>query len=664
MVKLLDYEDLSKLVFVSSPSLHPEAEYIAFLVTKINLKDDRYESAIWVYDFGEEKLYPLTGGPDDSCPCWSPNGEFLSFISRRGLKEEDRGTSLFLLSIGKEPWKLAYLEGGITSYVWSPDSKKIALISKTGKPHDDVKVIERIPIWRNGEGFTYNTVKRLFLVDVYSGNIIQITDNELDITAVAWSHDSRKLVYSTMADELKPYESRLRVIDLETFEETELPIYGFSVDFLQWSPEGNSIAFIGRNLKGGRGLASHRRVYLYNLDENNLELLTSGIDRSTANTLGSDSRWKSCSPPLKWVKCSESNSGCLYFFISDSGKVSLYKVPLDDREISKVIYLEDSSVDEFDVSKDGKKIAFTAMGPDHPRELFFAANSNTTKLTSFNEEFVKTYKLQKPEHFRFKAGDGAEIDGWILWPPKEALKENKLPWILYIHGGPKAMYGDGFYFEFHLLAHKGFAVVYTNPRGSDGYSEEFADIRCHYGERDYQDLMEAVDFVLSKYSDKLDSERIGVAGGSYGGFMVNWIVTHTSRFKAAVTQRSISDWISKYGTTDIGFYFNAEMIGCGQPPWENTKAYLEKSPIMHVHNVKTPTLIIHSIEDYRCWVDQAIELFTALKVRGVETKLVLFPDENHELSRSGKPKHRIERLKHITRWFLKYLRSIEESEAK
>ncbi len=664
MAKLLDYEDLSKLVFVSSPSIHPNTKYVAFLVTKINLRDDRYESAIWVYDSSKENLYPLTSGPEDLCPCWSPSGEYLSFVSRRGLKEEDKGASLFLLSVGKEPWKLAYFEGGIISYAWSPNSRKIALISKTGKPHDDVKVIEKIPIWRNGEGFTYNTVKKLFVVDVYSGYITQVTDNRLDITTFAWSYDSRKLAYSIMADELKPYESRIRIIDLETLEETELPIYGFSIDFIQWSPRGNIIAFIGRDLRGRRGLASHRRVYLYDLDTNNLELLTSDIDRSTANTLGSDSRWKSCSPLLKWVKCSESSNGCLYFFVSDSGKVSLYKARLHDGKISRAIYLEDSSVDEFDVSIDGKNIAFTAMSPDHPRELFIAADGNITRLTSFNDEFVKTYRLQKPEHFKFRASDGAEIDGWILWPPKESLKKNKTPWILYIHGGPKAMYGDGFYFEFHLLAHKGFAVVYTNPRGSDGYSEEFADIRCHYGERDYQDLIEAVDYVLSKYNDKLDNERIGVAGGSYGGFMVNWIITHTDRFRAAVTQRSISNWISKYGTTDIGFYFNAEMIGCGQPPWENIQAYLEKSPIMHVHNAKTPTLIIHSIEDYRCWVDQAIEFFTALKIRGVETKLVLFPGENHELSRSGKPKHRVERLKYITRWFLRYLYNIEENETK
>lgn len=662
MVSLLNYEDLSKLVLVSSPVLHPSLEMVAFLTAKINLEKNLYESAVWIANVGSGEVYPFTSGPEDTCPQWCPDGRKLAFISRRGLLEGEKGANIYIASLeSKEPWKLAYFKGGIAEYRWSPDSKKIAVISKVGEVHEDVKVIDRIPIWNNGEGFTYNLRKHIFIVDTSSGITQQLTNGDYNVTTLAWSPDSRKLAYAASVDELKPYESRVFILDVGSGERVELPIKGYSVSALTWSPDGSKIAFIGRNVSGERGFASHNRVYVYDLNSGEFKSLTKGLDRNVLNTLGSDARWKSCSPTLKWVSRGGLQDGHIYFLVPDAGKVTLYRASLDGG-LEKYVELDGRSVDEFDVSSSEDLAVFTSMSPIEPAELYAFKASSLTKLTNFNEFFVKSFNLTKPKHFTFKASDGVEIDGWVLWPPKEAVKSEELPWILYIHGGPKTMYGDGFFFEFHLLAHKGFAVVYTNPRGSDGYSEEFADIRCHFGERDYQDLMEAVDYVLTKYRGKLDPKRVGVAGGSYGGFMVNWIVTHTDRFAAAVTQRSISDWISKFGTTDIGFYFNSEMIGCGQPPWKNPQAYLEKSPIMHVENAKTPTLIIHSMEDYRCWLDQAIEFFTALKLKGVETRLVLFPGENHELSRSGKPKHRVERLKHITRWFLKHLQGIEEKD--
>ncbi|MDK2383819.1 MAG: S9 family peptidase, partial [Candidatus Korarchaeota archaeon] len=218
--------------------------------------------------------------------------------------------------------------------------------------------------------------------------------------------------------------------------------------------------------------------------------------------------------------------------------------------------------------------------------------------------------------------------------------------VLYVHGGPATAFGHAFMHELHLLRERGYSVLAVNPRGSEGYGEDFRDIREGYGERDYQDLMEAVDEAVSR--GLADPERLAVMGGSYGGFMTSWIVGHTSKFRAAITMRGISNWISEYGTTDIGFFFNPDQIG--GHPWENFETYWEKSPLAHVANVKTPTLVIHSLNDYRCWVDQALQFFTALKVLGVETELVLFPEEDHDLSRKGKPKHRVERLKRIIKW--------------
>jgi len=207
--------------------------------------------------------------------------------------------------------------------------------------------------------------------------------------------------------------------------------------------------------------------------------------------------------------------------------------------------------------------------------------------------------------------------------------------------------------EFHVLTAKGFVVIFSNPRGSDGYGEEFADIRGHYGERDYKDLIEVVDEAVKRF-DFIDPERIGVTGGSYGGFMTNWIVGHTKRFKAAVTQRSISNWVSFFGTTDIGYYFAPDQIG--GDPWSNTEGYWEKSPLKYAPNVETPLLIIHSMEDYRCWLPEALQFFTALKYLGKTVELALFPGENHDLSRGGKPKHRIKRLELIASWMERWLK--------
>jgi dipeptidyl aminopeptidase/acylaminoacyl peptidase len=225
--------------------------------------------------------------------------------------------------------------------------------------------------------------------------------------------------------------------------------------------------------------------------------------------------------------------------------------------------------------------------------------------------------------------------------------------IVEIHGGPRSAYGNSFMHEFQLLAGQGYAVMYINPWGSGGYAEDFqTGLPEHYGEQDYLDIMEAVDHCIKTY-DFIDTAHLGVLGGSYGGFMTNWIITHTDRFRAAVTMRSISNWVSFFGTSDIGWTFGLREMG--GVPWIDEEKYMSKSPIRYVKNVKTPTLILHSEEDYRCPMEQGEQLFTALKFLGVPTELVRTPGENHELSRSGKPKHREIRLEHILRWFKTYL---------
>jgi len=645
MMRAMRIEDLEKIVLVSDPKISPKATHIAFTVTKPSIKDDKYFSRIWLLNMSNREYEQITNGPSDHSPEWSPDGKMLSFISRRTIKEEEEGSELWITNIDRtyEPRLLVKFDKPIFNVNWSPDSKKILFISRVGKRDEDVKTIEEIPIWFNGEGFIYNTRTHLFIVDVLSGNYEQVTNGNFDVEFAKWSPDGKKIAFISMESRMRPYITDINILDIKSHEIVKLTKSNMMIHDLDWDPTSKYLAFRGHNLH--RGLATHTKVWLLNAQNGEILLLTD-TDKDTTNSMNSDVRGPSSSWKIQWI------DNYIYFHIANRGNVELCRVNTK-KDMERVIS-GDFVVEDFSVSKDF--IAVTLMNSVTLPELYIY-RSGLEKITSFNDTFLSEVELRKPEHFSFKASDGEIIDGWIL-KPFNFDKNKKYPAILYIHGGPATAYGEGFIHEFHVLSTENFAVIFTNPRGSTGYSESFRDIRGNYGNRDYLDLMEALDYVIKNYTF-IDENRIGVIGGSYGGFMTNWIIGHTDRFKAAVTDRSISNWISDYGTTDIGFYFNEDQIAgeFGRPFWDEKwfNKYWDSSPLKYASNIKTPLLIIHSLEDYRCWLDQALQLFTILKVRNIPARLILFPKENHDLSRKGKPKHRAERLKNITEWFKKYL---------
>ncbi|KAF5036518.1 Prolyl oligopeptidase family protein [anaerobic digester metagenome] len=338
---------------------------------------------------------------------------------------------------------------------------------------------------------------------------------------------------------------------------------------------------------------------------------------------------------------------CLYFVATENKSSFIKKLSLDGT-IEKLTS-DNGSVDCFDVCNDG--IIFIGLRGTKLQEIYITEDGVETQITKFNEKIVETKNIIVPEPLEFE-NDGVKIEGFVL-KPVNYDKSKCYPGILDIHGGPKTVYGEIFYHEMQVWANEGYFVFFCNPRGSDGRGDEFADIRGKYGTIDYDDLMKFTDEVLKKYP-QIDSTRIGVTGGSYGGFMTNWIIGHTDRFKCAASQRSISNWISKFGTTDIGYYFNADQIS--STPWDNMEKMWFHSPLKYANQAVTPTLFIHSEEDYRCWLAEGLQMFTALKYHGVDARLCMFRGENHELSRSGKPKHRVRRLEEMTNWFEKYLK--------
>jgi dipeptidyl aminopeptidase/acylaminoacyl peptidase len=316
---------------------------------------------------------------------------------------------------------------------------------------------------------------------------------------------------------------------------------------------------------------------------------------------------------------------------------------------------ERGAVGDFSFDRDHTRLAYLHGTIERLAQVWLRdlAGGTARRLTGFNQELLAEVELGEVEEVWFEGPDGNELQGWILKPPGFEAGRT-YPSILEIHGGPMAQYGQLFMHEFYFLAAQGYVVYFSNPRGGRGYGEEHTKtIYNDWGNKDYADLMAWVDVVAQK--PYIDPERMGVTGGSYGGFMTNWIIGHTDRFKAAVTQRSVSNAISMAGSSDLSYPIWTALLGPDKPYWEDMETYWRQSPLSYFGNVKTPTLVIHSEEDLRCSIEQGEQVFAALKKAGVETELVRFPGEAHGLSRGGRTDRRVARLNHILRWFTRYL---------
>jgi len=306
---------------------------------------------------------------------------------------------------------------------------------------------------------------------------------------------------------------------------------------------------------------------------------------------------------------------------------------------------------------DGERLLFTACAPNGLTELYTVRDGKAHKWTDNNDAFLDGRDVVPVEYIPFTNAEGISIDGWVM-KPADFDPEKKYPGVLEIHGGPRGAYGTPFMHEMQALCGAGYVVFFCNPRGSEGYGEVFADLRGRYGDIDYADLMAFTDHVLQSVP-QLDPARLGACGGSYGGFMCNWIEGHTDRFAALVSQRSISNWVSDYGSSEIGVTFDVNELG--GDPWSDHDAMWRQSPLKYADRAKTPILFIHALQDYNCTVDQGIGMFTAMKRFGVPTRMCLFEGEGHSLSRSGKPRHRIRRLEEIFNWFEKYLKHTQDT---
>jgi dipeptidyl aminopeptidase/acylaminoacyl peptidase len=631
-------EDLTLYNTISEPSFSPDGSRIAFAVRRAVLEKDVYESDVYVAEPAKRRVDKFTSSGKDSDPVWSPDGSHMLFTSKRGFAEDEKGSALYVMPVGGGEAKLLVKsEERIENPQWAPDSHSVFyLTSSVRVEKDDVRVIRRLGYWFNGKGFTYNKRRHLFTVGLEGKIPTQLTRGEFEVGDFAVSHDGRGVAYLAATDDVKPYISDLMILDLKTHRRSKLTKSDMEITTLSWSPDDHAIAILGDDLPVG--FASHEVLWIADVRGKRVEKVDR-IDRNKANGLNSDVRAKAHGPHrVLWVRDG------IYYVQADGGSVGLYRVRPGSRPVAVVG--GERSVEGFDVSSEG--VAFVAMDSSHLEELYLL-KGRERRITSVNSATAESLDILPSVPFEFTASDGEPVEGWVLLP----RRRGKVPAILYVHGGPKTAFGHAYMHEFQTLAGAGYAVIYMNPRGSDGYSEKFADIRGAYGTRDYDDLMEGLDFVLAKHKE-IDGGRLGVAGGSYGGYMTNWMVGHTARFKAAVTDRSIANWISMWGVSDIGPHFTTDQMEAD--PWDGGEKLMADSPLTYAKNVTTPLLLVHSMEDYRCPIPEGIQFFTALKVLGKKAELVIFPGENHDLSRVGKPRHRVSRLMHYLRWFDSHLK--------
>ncbi|HBT49113.1 MAG TPA: S9 family peptidase [Caldanaerobacter subterraneus] len=658
-------EDFTKFKFLSGLKFSPSGSHAAFVVHRMDVEENKYLSNIWVLDTKTKKYFQLTSFNEERGFVWLDD-DYILFAGSRNPKDKEKAesgeefTKYYKINIhGGEATEAFVIPKKVTEILpvdddtfllialYNVNKKDLEGLSEEEKKKElerrkeekDYEVFDEIPFWANGEGVINKDRGRLYVYKLSDNKLQPITDEYTDVYSLKLNKDKTKAVFIGKSYKGKMpltsdvYIYNLKVGELKKVNKDSDFSYRY-VDFL-----GDKIICAGTDMKK-YGINENSKFYILE-ESGERRCITPELDMSLGNSVNSDVRYGS-------GFSFKAEGDYLYFIYTERYNAYLNRINLEGK-IEKVID-KDGSVDMFDVC--GDNILFIGFRGLKLLELYEYKDGQEIQITDFNEWVQKEKKLSKPERVEVETRPGHFIDGWVI-KPVDYEEGKKYPAILDIHGGPKTVYGEVYFHEMQYWASEGYFVFFCNPVGSDGRGNEFADIRGKYGTIDYEDIMKFTDYVLENYKD-IDPERVGVTGGSYGGFMTNWIIGHTDRFKAAVSQRSISNWFTEFGTTDIGYYFVPDQVG--GTPWDNFEKYWDNSPLKYADKVKTPTLFLHSDEDFRCWLAEALQMFTALKYFGVESRLVICHGENHDLSRSGKPKHRIRRLKEITDWFNKYLK--------
>lgn len=652
MKKYVEKEDLFKLVSVATPIIAPNQLQAVFLKTVIDEKENTYYNYLYQLNLQTRQIQQLTFGKERiSSVQWSPNSKMVSFISTR--EKED---TLYILPIdGGEARAVVKELRHITSYQWYIDSATIYFTAKIEqdffeekreKKRPEAYHVDRMRYKLNGVGLLNTKQYAAFAkLDVTTGEITPLIKDETNYSVQHVSPDGQ-FVLLTNWSTAKDDDFSMQLLQYSIEEKTTEKIFDMdgSLGGATYSHDGAYIAFEVSPNDPHRN-ATHNEVYIYDVTQQFAWTLTAMMDLPVGDYAIGDVQQSVQAPSVVWTEGND-----LYFQMSSMGDVRLYYATL-----SGAIYPatpEEEHIYGYDITKDGQYALITCSSSTTVSNLYLheVTTGERHQLTQFNENYEQTHHLVKPEIIQVE-NEGQLVWGWLM-KPAQYQEGQKYPLLLAIHGGPHMMYANTFMHEMQLLAAEGYGVLYMNPRGSHGYSQEFVNgCRGDYGGGDYRDLMAAVDLATSEYA-WVDSSRLGVTGGSYGGFMTNWIIGHTDRFKAALTQRSISNWVSFFGVSDIGYYFTPWQI---EGDMHDVNKLWEHSPLKYVKNSTTPLMILHGELDDRCPIEQAEQLYTTMKSMGKEVEFIRFEQANHDLSRTGLPNLRLQRLEAIQNWFVKKL---------
>jgi dipeptidyl aminopeptidase/acylaminoacyl peptidase len=648
-------EDVYALTGAADPRLHPDGARIAFVVWSIDRDANDYRSAIWLAsrDASTPPRKLTSGEARDGAPRWSPDGTRLAFVSSRG--DEKSPSQLYVLPIdGGEATKLTELDEDASDIAWSPDGTRIAFATRVRDPayeEEDERRREprrftRLHYKLDNVGWTGDRRKHLFVVAADGSRPPrQLSSGDFDHDAPSWSPDGRRIAFVSQLDDDWDVKlaSDLYVADVDgPWEPHKLTRSDANVDRPVWSPDGRQIAFFYR--PGTLDWPWHARVAVIGAEGGDTRLLTSALDRQ-------------CLPHPE-VREPAWDGQRIGFAIEDRGRVHVYSVGADGSGPPELLIGGDVAVTGFDVR--GEALVHTAATPAALTELY----SGETRLTDVGGAFLAGRDVALPEPFTARSKDGTEVDCWIIRPPGLDA-DAKCPTLLSVHGGPFTQYTIAFFDEFQVYAGAGYAVVFANPRGSSGYTEAWGRaIRGPsnaqgpgWGTVDYEDVMAAIETAIERY-DFVDADRLGVLGGSYGGFMTSWIVSHTNRFRAACSERAVNNLVSAYGSSDLFWAFAGQF---GSFLYEDLEAWVERSPSTYAEHIETPLLIMHSENDLRCPIEQGEHLFVTLRLAGKPVEMVRFPSEGHELSRAGSPRHRVRRFEILLEWFDRHLKAGQPS---
>jgi len=669
--------DLFRFVWIADPQISPDGRQVAFVRVTVNEKKDGYDTELWIVPAdGSAPARPFTGGLRDSSPRWSPDGRWIAFLRPVGTGDERKPQLHLIAAQGGEAFPVTDLPRGVSDPAWSPDGKRIAFVSAANdkdlakkresreageeERESDVRVITRATYRFNGSG--YNDSSRpthLWVVDVpLPGASLpeprQLTRGELSEDSPSWSRDGSLVYFSSERVEEPYYERPNDDVWAVPAQGGEIrPLVDVDGPVNEWavSPDGGRVAFAGfLNPEKRRSYDETDLLVIEPRPGAAARNLTERFDGDVGDGLAGDQHAPKGGRPQPILWSADGRS--VITVAAERGRANLKRFDVSTGA-AEAVTEGDQEVASYSATPDASRMALVISTPTVVGDLYVLETATKRKklLHEPNRELFSEIALTAPEEVVYKSFDGRPIQAWVQKPPGFD-PQKKYPLILNIHGGPHSAYGWVFFHEFQWMAAQGYVVLYPNPRGSSSYGQEFGNvIQYDFPGDDAKDLLAGVDEMLKR--PYIDPQKLGVTGGSGGGILTNWIITQDQRFKAAVAQRSIADWTSFWYTADFTLFDAMWFRGA---PWEDPEDFARRSPITHVNRVTTPLMLIEGEDDLRTPPAAGGEqMFRALKYLKRPVVMVRFPRESHDLSRSGEPWHRIERLRHIVGWFDKYL---------